>query len=668
MTGSSKNRKPNRLLRSTSPYLLQHAYNPVDWYEWGSEALARAKSENKPILVSIGYSSCHWCHVMERESFENSEIAAIMNEQLVCIKVDREERPDIDQIYMEAVQAMGLNGGWPLNVFLTPDQKPFYGGTYFQPMQWSRLITLLSKAFNERRSEINRSADELTRHLNSSQLQRHGEAFFSESDFHAAFNILESKFDSQFGGMDRAPKFVMPTIWLWLLRYHHHSMNTVARDMVLHTLRRLSEGGIYDQLGGGFSRYSVDARWFAPHFEKMLYDNAQLLSLYAEAFRVSPDPAFQSVVYETVGWLEREMRHPEGGFYSALDADSEGEEGKFYTWTQAELNDALGPDAGSFNRFFQATNAGNWEDGRNILYRIGGPVMEPDQETLGRCKLKLLKIREERVAPGLDDKILTGWNAMLITGLTDAFRSFGDPALLDLAIGAARFIETKLMDGLKCYRSYKERRSESTGFLEDYAHLIQAWLALYECTFDEVWVYRAAAICEYVISQFKDTDDGFFFVTSADAEKLIARKKDLFDNVIPSPNSVMARNLFRLGVMLDREEWRKDAVLMAKAMRPHFIKEPGYLSNWGIAAMETTLRFYETVVTGPEAMAFQKRLLNQYHPFSVLMGAIESAKLPLVKDRVNSHNTLIHVCVDNACQLPVGSVHEALQLLSSRSS
>lgn len=664
-------KKANRLVHATSPYLLQHAYNPVNWYEWGPEALAIAKQEDKPILVSIGYSSCHWCHVMERESFEKDEIAAIMNENLVCIKIDREERPDIDQVYMEAVQAMGIHGGWPLNVFLTPDQKPFYGGTYFQPKHWTNLIQQLSLAFRQRRDEINTSAEELTNHLRTNESTRFTAArsAFTRTDFDTAFEKLESTFDATFGGLERAPKFVMPSIWMWLLRYHFHTGQAWSLEMVLITLRKLAASGLYDQLGGGFARYSVDAQWFAPHFEKMLYDNAQLLSLFAEAYRVSPEPRFREIILETTTWLRREMKHPDGGFYSALDADSEGEEGRFYTWTYDELREALQSDAEIFSTYYQVKPGGNWEHGRNILYRIGAPdVSKADLERIEKCQQKLLTIRNQRVRPGLDDKVLTGWNAMLIVGFTDAFKSLGDSTFLDEALQVAHFLETNLVEGPRCFRSFKGRRSTTEGFLEDYVHLIGAWIALYECTFDETWAYKALTMAEYVRTNFRDPSDGYFFVASKGSEQLIARKKELFDNVIPSANSVMARNLFRLGLLFDRDEWKDDARRMTEAFQPLLGKEPGYVSNWGMAALEVSRPFFETVITGPAASDYRNQVMCVYQPFQLLMGAAQSATLPLVKDRTGSSDTMVFVCENKTCQLPVKSPSEAIKLLTSRSS
>ncbi|HEV8513714.1 MAG TPA: thioredoxin domain-containing protein, partial [Cyclobacteriaceae bacterium] len=466
----------NKLIHSTSPYLLQHAHNPVNWQEWGNEALGEAKKSDKPILVSIGYSSCHWCHVMERESFENNEIAKVMNESFVCIKVDREERPDIDHIYMEAVQAMGMNGGWPLNVFLTPNQKPFYGGTYFPPQNWARLLIQIAKTFEVKRDEINQSADDLANHLQRSDLDRFAKdessEIFEKTKLDQQFDILKSKFDNKWGGIEKAPKFVMPPVWLWLLRYHFSTKNKVALEMVLLTLKQMTRAGLYDQLGGGFSRYSVDSEWFAPHFEKMLYDNAQLLSLYAEAYSITNDNFFKFVVYETVGWLKREMTSSGGGFYSALDADSEGVEGKFYTWTWTELEEALGAELESVADYFHCTSEGNWEHGLNILIQ---EIDESLDEKMIEAKKRLFAYREKKIRPMLDDKILTGWNAITIQGLTDCYKAFGDRMFLELALDNISFIENNLINIGRVYRAFKNKHSTTEGFLEDYAFLIQAY-------------------------------------------------------------------------------------------------------------------------------------------------------------------------------------------------
>lgn len=658
---------PNRLAKSTSPYLLQHANNPVDWFEWGTEALQKAKAEDKPILVSIGYSSCHWCHVMEHESFENTQIAAIMNEHFVCIKVDREERPDIDQIYMDAVQAMQQHGGWPLNVFLTPEQIPFYGGTYFPPQQWGQLLQQIHKTFEVKRTEINQSAEDLKNHLQTSDLQRfakNSEAAFKSENLDSMFQILESRFDKTWGGIEKAPKFVMPSIWLFLLRYYSATKNESALHMVTHTLQQLAYGGIYDQLGGGFSRYSVDAEWFAPHFEKMLYDNGQLLSLYAEAYSITKDELFKNVIYEIVNWLECEMMHAEGGFYSALDADSEGVEGKFYTWTTEEINKILGKSARHFNSYYQITEEGNWEHGRNILRRDKNTKDENITEELKAQKQKLLAERAKRIRPGLDDKIITGWNAMTIQGLIDAYKALQDSKFLNLALKAIDFIETNLIVNSKVHRAFKNKHSQTEGFLEDYAFLIQAYTSLYQVTFNEAWLQKATTYTDYVQEHFYDAAEGYFYFTSNGAEALIARKKEIFDNVIPSSNSVMARNLFTLGVILDREDWKKQATEMVSKLSSLITGEPGYMCHWGVLLSEIINQPVEIVISGENAKTLRAELHTHYLPYSITVGSATKSNLPLLQGREpKPGETLIYICRNKTCQLPVTTIDEALAQL-----
>jgi len=669
-------KKPNRLIHATSPYLLQHAYNPVDWYEWGEEALAKAKKEDKPILVSIGYSSCHWCHVMEHESFENEDIAAIMNENFVSIKVDREERPDIDQIYMDAVQAMGINGGWPLNVFITPDQKPFYGGTYFSPSNWSQLLLQISKVYREKREDIDKSADALARKLAASDLDRFRQpdqdATFTDQGMKAMYGALASTFDNEWGGMGKAPKFVMPTQWLFLLRYYTKSKDPHALGMAGLTLKKMAMGGLYDQVGGGFARYSVDRRWFAPHFEKMLYDNAQLLGLYSEAYRLTKEGFYKRVAYETVDWLTREMMGEGGGFFSALDADSEGEEGKYYVWGKAEF-DRVAQGPAWLANYYSVTDSGNWEHGNNILY-----VEKPEDvfikehhltraqfhQELDAARKKLLAAREKRTRPGLDDKVLTGWNAMAIQGLLDAYSAFGDDRFLELAIRNMQFLEKNLMDK-KIYRSFKVRRSATEGFLEDYAFVIQAYTSLYQCTFDEAWLAKATKWLEYTQAHFYDPAEGYFHFSSGSAEKLIARKKEIFDNVVPSSNGVMARNLLHLGILLDHDAYQLQARNMVSQINSLIEGEPAYMSNWAILYSELATPMAEVVVVGPGAKAMARELRKNYLPFSLLMGTGPGpgSILPLLEGKTNldGEPATIYVCFNKTCQLPVHSVKQALE-------
>ena len=668
---------PNRLIHSTSPYLLQHANNPVDWFEWGNESLQKAKKEGKPILVSIGYSSCHWCHVMERESFENEDIAQLMNEHFICIKVDREERPDVDHIYMEAVQAMGVNGGWPLNVFLTPDQKPFYGGTYFPPRNWAALLININKAYNEKRNEILTSAEEIKNHLNINDVNRFatstGELNVKETD--KIFSVLQSRYDSVYGGLDKAPKFVMPSIWLLLLRYYNVTKNSAALNMVEHSLKMIASGGIFDQLAGGFARYSVDGQWFAPHFEKMLYDNGQLLSLYSEAYTVTKNPLFKDTIEKTINWVEEEMTHPHGGFYSALDADSEGTEGKFYVWTWDEFKEAAGPDVELAAAWFNVKENGNWEHGQNILTRpdsmdefiAAHKVSKADVERIiAQVSSKLFEKRVHRIRPGLDDKILLGWNVMMVEGLADASLSLGINKPLVLAEKAMQFLEQNLMENGIAYRSYKEKHSVTTAFLEDHAFLIRAYIKLYQATLHESYLLKARDWAGKVIEDFYDITDGYFGFSSKSSEKLIATRKGIFDNVIPSGNSMMARNLLALANYFDKNDWHETAVAMISKLSDLTIKEPAYMANWGMAYLEASKGFDEIAISGDDCFHFRKSFANTFLPFALYAGSNSPSVLSVLQGREpKPGETLIYVCRDKTCKLPVKNVKEALLQIGS---
>lgn len=666
-------KKSNRLIHAASPYLLQHAYNPVDWYEWGEEALAKAKKEDKPVLVSIGYSSCHWCHVMEREVFEKEEIAQIMNEHFVCIKVDREERPDIDHLYMEAVQAMGINGGWPLNVFLTPQQKPFYGGTYFPPEQWVQVIKGLHNAFTSRREEVEASAMELTNLLSQQDTERFRKDPVPgdlKNDLELIYGQLEPAFDKTWGGLDKAPKFIMPSVWRWLLRYYYLTHNEGALQHIRLTLKKIAMGGIYDQIGGGFSRYSVDKYWFVPHFEKMLYDNAQLLTLYSEAYALSKEDEFKTVILETFEWLQTEMMHPDGGFYSALDADSEGEEGRFYIWTSAELKEILGEESDLFFDYYSVKDQGNWEHDKNVLIRVQNEedflqkhnlTAEVWKQKLRGAKDALLTVRDKRIKPGLDDKIISGWNAMTVVGLIDAYKALGDDRFRKAALRNMQFIENELMEGLTLFRSFKNRRSNVTGFLDDYAYLIQACLSLYQVSFDEYWIQRAKALMEHVMDNFYDSRDGFFHYAGQDAEKLIASRKEIFDNVIPSSNSIMAENLFHLGILLDDARWKNAAEKMTLSLGHLITGQPNYMSNWGIVYTEIKKGMAEVAFVGREAQAKYMELCQSFQPFVLSMGTEDSSALPLLEGKVAMEGRpTIYVCYNKTCQRPVHEVNEAI--------
>lgn len=669
--------KANQLIHSTSPYLLQHAYNPVDWQEWKPEALAKAKKEDKPILVSIGYSSCHWCHVMEKESFENEDVAAIMNEYFVCIKVDREERPDIDAVYMDAVQALGIRGGWPLNVFLTPDQKPFFGGTYFSTVTWVQVLQNIHKAFQANRKQIESSAEELRVHLLRADLSQFNSQKFSKEELqdqlHQTYSTLSASFDSIWGGLEKAPKFVMPSIWHWMLRYHFLSQNTEALQHTIFTLKKIAHGGIYDAVGGGFARYSVDREWFAPHFEKMLYDNAQLISLYAEAYSITQDQEFKTVVDETFNWLNREMSHPEGGFYSALDADSEGVEGKYYIWTKSELLELLKADAELFCTYYHVTADGNWEHGQNILTRrIADENFLPTykltaeewQQTLASCKRTLLQERNKRIAPGLDDKIITSWNAMMICGLTDAYRYLNDEKFLKRAMTAWNFLHINLRNKEKLHRSHKGVPSTIYGFLDDYAYVIQAALKLYQVTFDEQYLRQAQMDIEFTLTEFRDGKSPLLYFTGISHDTLITRKKETFDNVIPASNAIMAQNLWQAGILLDNDDWKLKAQNMVEAVQNIINQEPNYMSHWAIVQAEVYHGLAEFAIVGNGAEMIRKNFQQTFHPYTLTLGTETTSSLPLLKEKNTSiGQTTIFVCHNKVCQLPVHTLTEAINQL-----
>ena len=686
----------NRLAEETSPYLQQHAHNPVDWYPWGPEALGRARAEQKPILVSIGYAACHWCHVMERESFENVAVAAVMNQHFVCIKVDREERPDVDQIYMDALHAMGLQGGWPLNVFLTADAKPFYGGTYFPQGKWTQLLENIGQAYaGEHRAELEQSAERFMEAIGKSELAKYGAAnrnAAQEADYSALAAIgvapetgpagvsaeefkllvynLSTNFDRERGGMNRAPKFPMPSIWRFLLRAHAVSGSRAVLDQAVLTLREMAWGGIYDQAHGGFARYSVDGEWLAPHFEKMLYDNGQLVSLYSEAFQLTQDALFRETVYDTIEFIRLELTNAEGGFYSSLDADSEGEEGKFYVFTKEELRQILGDEEPLFSDYYNCTAVGNWEHGRNILHRretdeafAAAHQLAPGvlPELVAGWKQKIMAVRATRVRPGLDDKVLTGWNALMLQGLTDAYRAFGEPEFLVVAERNARFIEANLRDGAGLFRTCKNGRASISGFLEDYALVIQAYISLYEVSFAERWLRAAETLTEYVQANFYDPAENQFFYTDSRAEPLIARKKELFDNVIPASNSVMAHNLRRLGRHLEKPAYVDQATAMLGQVRHLVVKEPQHLTNWAALYAALLHPGAEIALTGPQAEDFRAELSRQFLFDTVLAGTEEGSSLPLLKlhKAAADGRTAVHVCRHQSCLAPVFSVAEA---------
>ncbi|GAB3284118.1 thioredoxin domain-containing protein [Larkinella harenae] len=688
----------NRLAQESSPYLLQHAHNPVDWFPWGPEALQKAAQENKPILVSIGYSACHWCHVMERESFENEQVARVMNNYFVCIKVDREERPDVDAIYMDAVQAMGVQGGWPLNVFLMPDAKPFYGLTYLPPRQWINLLESVRSAFDNHRDQLADSAEGFANQLNMSVAEQYyltdTAPAFTREQLDAMYQKLATSFDPLKGGPRRAPKFPMPSIYGFLLRYYHVTQNPEALQHLRRTLDFMALGGIYDQLGGGFARYSVDDQWFAPHFEKMLYDNGQLVTLYSEAYSLAPSPLYRNTVFQTIAFLERELTSPEGGFYSALDADSEGVEGKFYTWPTAELQTILGDDFGWFSELYHISPEGNWEEhdgvGRNILHRVvsdedfarmqGLTAAELDVK-LSRSHQKLMAVRDQRIRPGLDDKILCSWNGLMMKGLVTAYRVFGEVSFLALAERNARFIQEKMTNSTtgRLWHSYKSSPSSApdgsgiatiTAYLEDYAAVIDGFLALYQATFNESYLLEADRLARYTLDHFWDEQDHLFYFTDQAGEALIARKKEVFDNVIPASNSMMAHNLYTLGLLLERPIEGEPAytqILDAMMGRVQSLLQQNadYLTHWAALYALRVQPTAEIAIVGPEASRLRREIDQRFYPNKVLAGTETGSQLPLLENRTPINGqTAIYVCYNRACQLPVTQVEDAFANLN----
>ena len=668
----------NHLANSTSPYLLQHANNPVDWYSWGPEALQKAKEENKLILVSIGYSACHWCHVMEHESFEDEKVAAVMNEYFVCIKVDREERPDVDHIYMSAVQLMSGRGGWPLNCICLPDHRPIYGGTYFRKNDWVSLLFNLADFYKNKPGEADEYATRLTEGIK--QYEAVGlvkeQREYSKVDLELIINNWKKYFDKTEGGLGAAPKFPMPNNWQCLMRYAHLFDDDDVAGAVKLTLNKMAFGGIYDHIGGGFARYSVDGRWHVPHFEKMLYDNAQLISLYAEAYTWNPDPLYQKIADETISFILRELTSPEYGFYSALDADSEGKEGKFYIFTKTEIEQILGADADLFCIYYHITDDGNWEEeASNVLFRkendrdlaakLGLPV-EQITEKIDASRRKVFDTRSHRVRPGLDNKILASWNGLMLKGMCDAYRAFDNPVYLDIALKNAKFILDKLLNKKeRVSRVYAEERAlqEDIAFLDDYANLADAFIALYEITFNEDWLGHAKKLVNVAIEHYYDAGKGIFFYTAGDDEQLIARKSEIMDGVTPASNSVVARNLKKLGLLFDDENYLEISAQLLRNMMPHLEKYGSSYSNWIMLLLEEVAGTYEIAITGGNFEETRRETEKNYIPNKIILGG-KKGSLPLLQDKFGAV-TQIFICKDKTCGLPALNIADALEQIAA---
>lgn len=665
----------NQLAKETSPYLLQHAHNPVNWYPWGDEALEKARKENKLLLISIGYAACHWCHVMEHESFEDLAVAEIMNANFVCIKVDREERPDIDQVYMDAAHLIHGTGGWPLNAFALSDGRPFYAATYFPKNRWIKLLENFVDLYKNNLGSIEHQAELITQGINELDIfdSTHSEGEFDKTLPNKIWFNWKDKIDPMKGGGFRAPKFPMPNNWEFLLHYGQVFHSKEAVDAACLTLDKMARGGIYDHIGGGFARYSTDEDWHIPHFEKMLYDNAQLVSLYSHAWQLTKNESYKTVVFETLNFVERELLSAEGGFYSSLDADTEGEEGKFYVWTFTEITEILGDDAPLFAAYFQISEPGNWEHGNNVpICKLSiDEFVEKHQllrsefiNILEKCKSKLFKHRENRIHPGLDDKILTAWNALMLKAYIDAYRAFGEPDFLKIATRNAHFLLTKLVaKDNSVFRNYKNNKSTIDGFLDDYAFLVSALIAMYQANFDEDYLLKAKDICEFVIVNFLDPETNLFFYTHKEHSKLVARKKEISDNVISSSNSEMAKNLFFLGHLLDKDEYRVMAHKMLQNITPQLSKNIQFYSNWGITLLNFSTNFYEIAIVGKEAQTKRNEFDQHYLPNTILMGTENDSKLELLQNKNRIGKTLLYLCYNNSCQKPSEDITEILSKL-----
>jgi len=667
----------NHLANSTSPYLLQHANNPVNWYPWGPGALQKAKDENKLIIVSIGYSACHWCHVMEHESFEDESVAAVMNQYFVCIKVDREERPDIDQIYMSAVQLMSGRGGWPLNCICLPDQRPIYGGTYFRKNDWASLLFNLADFYKQKPVEAEEYAVKLTEGIQNFEtigfIKEQPE--YSKDDLQLIVTNWKKYFDPEEGGMGSAPKFPMPNNWQLLMRYAYLMNDIDIAQNVTLTLKKMAFGGIYDHIGGGFARYSVDGRWHVPHFEKMLYDNAQLISLYSEAYTWKGSQLYKQVVDEIINFSMRELSSADGGFYSALDADSEGVEGKFYTFTKAEIEAILGDDTELFCIYYHITEGGNWEEEQtNVLFRqekdlqLANKLGLPLESMMGKIEAgrkKVFYARSQRIRPGLDNKILASWNGLMLKGLCDAYRAFNEHDYLDMALRNADFIVNYMVNGEgQLSRTYKGIDNDSIAFLDDYANVADGLIALYEVTFDERWLEHARGLVDYAIVHFYDPASGIFYFTGDSNEQLIARKSEIMDGVIPSSNSVMARNLKKLGLLFDNEEYHQISAQLLRNIMPHIARYGSSYSNWCMLLLDEVFGTYEVAITGENYEAMRIEIENKYIPNKIILGG-KKGSLPLLQEKFTSE-TQIFICKDKTCSLPVYNSIDAVKQINSK--
>jgi len=671
----------NELINETSPYLLQHAHNPVDWKAWNDETLSEAEDSNKLILISVGYAACHWCHVMERESFEDSLVAQVMNKNFINIKVDREERPDVDQVYMNAVQLMTGSGGWPLNVIALPDGRPVWGGTYFRKEQWISTLEQVTKVYQENPQKLIEYAEKLEAGIKSLDIVtlNSNEVDFNHEFVKGAIHKWSQSFDSIKGGSNRAPKFMMPNNLHFLMREAYQNNDSDLQDYVNLTLTKIAYSGVFDHVGGGFSRYSVDDKWHVPHFEKMLYDNAQLVSLYSDAYLITKNSLYKDVVFETLEFVKRELTNSNGTFCSSLDADSNTitgdlEEGAFYVWQVDDLKNLLTEDFNLFADYYNVNSYGLWEHDNYVLIRNDSDenIIKKYDISLNTLNKKkdswkaiLLKEREKRIRPRLDDKVLTSWNALMIKAYADAYRVFDNQEFLDSALKNAEFIlnvQTKDDGGL--YHSFKDGKSTINGYLEDYASVGEAFISIYENTLDEKWLTASRNLTNYTFDHFFDDTNKMFYFTSDDDAKLVARTIEYRDNVIASSNSIMAKNLLKLSHYFDNESYATTSIIMLHNIMPEIAEYPSTFSNWLDLMLNYTNNYYEVAIVGTEVEEKIKDLNTHYLPNKLIIGSKTDNNLPLLKNRYVKGKTLIYVCVNKACKFPVSEVDNAVTFIN----
>lgn len=667
----------NQLSKESSPYLLQHANNPVNWYAWNNDTLALAKKENKIILVSIGYSACHWCHVMEHESFEDEMVAKIMNENFINIKVDREERPDIDMVYMGAVQLMTGQGGWPLNCFALPDGRPIYGGTYFPKHQWINVLNSISDLFKTNPEKVYEYAENLTDGLNQLEIPKSSlTTTFEIETLYKSVNKWKTLFDNENGGPNRAPKFPLPNNYLFFLNYSFYQNDLILKKHLDLTLRKMAFGGIYDQLGGGFARYSTDVYWKVPHFEKMLYDNAQLISLYSQAYKQTNNTLYKQVVYETIDFVTTELTNKKIGFYSALDADTDGIEGKYYVWQKEEIHKLLKENFEVFADYYCVNEMGYWEDDNYVLMRNYDDAtvatkhnlsISQLQQNIEKSKKILLQEREKRTKPGLDNKIIASWNGLMCKALTEAYLIFDEEKFKTLAISNANFLLTHYYKNNGKLLRVVNKNTVVYGFLEDYAFVIDAFINVYTITGNKDWLYKAKELADYTLNCFYDKKQNTYFFTDSNQEKLIVRKAEWSDNVIPSSSSQMAINLYKLSVYFNETTYREISNNLLRTVIKEIENYGSGYSNWAILLLQNLTPQTEVAIVGKNVNEIIKKLYKQSPPNVIFALSSEKSDLPMLINRYVENETLIYVCKNYTCLAPTKSVEEALKQIEEGS-